>query len=735
MDFIEGFLLRGLTTTGQPMSVHRRRAKAMRPWAWFAVLVVIGGLAGASVLFANSEGAMAVAEDAAVQVRVQEMIGAVSVSRATLSEAQLFTVAHDNGALSKEALNAVMAESRAVVDDLGVHLSSLKVVLPAGEAIEAVTSYLAVGSAFLADLSAGRPSDAQGSNSIELRVAYENAVGLLVAERDERELQIAAVRAGVGDVADSARFVVAFFVPAMAILWALAFMRRRQQQIRLETEIELEEQIRSDKDEFLAAIAHELRTPLTAVVGFAETLRDESRELSLEDRDELVDILADQASATAYMVEDLLVFARANIGDLTIRAEVIPVRSLVEKVAMAWAGRDESRLTVTGDGTIWADPLRVRQIVRNLLANAFVYGGPKVEVRISQNGADIMIAVADDGPGIPPGLRSLVFEPYQHGAAHEGQTAPMGLGLTVAQSLVRLMEGNLRYRYLGGESVFEVSLPAATAEQLELSEPQPRTPDTALKPSGAQIIEAIRQKQFEIVYQPIVELRHSSGGRRIVGFEALARFPVGSPPDWFAAAWGVGIGVELELEAIRAAVEGFREAPRHAFLALNTSLETLESSNLAQALAGISPSRIVLELSEDTVIDNYPRTKVYIDRLTRQGYRVAFDDVAAGRIDLWYLVRLRPAIVKMDISLIRDIDLEPSKRALVNGLKWLSDVLKSRVVAEGIERVEELELLTRIGAHYGQGYLLGRPGQLVAPTPTEAGTPTEQISAAAGSPV
>ncbi|MFN2485400.1 MAG: EAL domain-containing protein [Acidimicrobiia bacterium] len=78
----------------------------------------------------------------------------------------------------------------------------------------------------------------------------------------------------------------------------------------------------------------------------------------------------------------------------------------------------------------------------------------------------------------------------------------------------------------------------------------------------------------------------------------------------------------------------------------------------------------------------------------------------------WYLVRLRPAIIKIDMSVIHGIDHEPSKRGLVNGLKWLSDVLKSRIVAEGIERPEELDILTRVGVHYGQGYLLGRPGPL-----------------------
>lgn len=683
-----------------------------RPWAMPGVVVVVVCLAGASVLFANSEGAVTVADDAAVQVRLQETIGDISVSRAILSEALVLGVAYREGALSQNALNAVLSDAEILIDDLSIRRSALNLVLPEDEVNRALTLYVESASTLLTDLEAGQFEAAQGRDSIDLRAAYERAIEVLVSERDERERHIAAVRAGVGNVADAARFVVAFFVPAFAILWALAFMRRRQRRISLEADIEQEEGARAAKDEFLSAVAHELRTPLTAVVGFAETLRDRSRELSLKDRDELVDILAGEASDIAFMVEDLLVFARTNIGDLTIRSEVVSIHDLIEKVAMSWGGRHDGRLTLGGEGTAWADPFRMKQIVRNLLSNAFNHGGPQVEVRISQNGSDVKIEVADNGPGIPAELRLQVFEPYEHLVTNKGQTTPIGLGLTVAQSLVRLMDGSLTYHFDGGESVFAVTLPRATLDQEQRTKPKPL--DAVPRPglSGAEILEAIQRRRFQIVYQPIVDLRHPSGDRHVVGFEALARFPIGSPPEWFAAAWGAGIGVELELEAIRAAIAGFGQAPHRVFLALNTSIETLTSPHLLEALSGISPSRIVLELSEDTVIDNYPRAKVYLDRLTRRGYRLAFDDLAAGRIDLWYLVRLRPAIIKIDISLVHDIDLEPGKRALVNGLKWLSDVLKSKIVAEGIERPEELELLTRLGAHYGQGYLLGLPGPL-----------------------
>ena len=695
------------------------RSSTRRYWTLaVAGLLAVSLLAFSSVVFSNSEGAVEVAEDAAVQVRAQAMLGAITVSRAILSEALLFGVAYENGELSETAFRAVLTDADAALADVSSRRSDFDAVLSDADINNAVRAYAEAGVRLIEHLGVGRFDEAQVGDSERLGEAFDSATQLLVSERDERERNIAAVRAGLGDVANAARFVVAFFVPGLAILGALAFIRHRQRRIQFEAELEKEEELRGAKDQFLSAVAHELRTPLTAMVGFAETLRDSSRELTPKDRDELVDILADQASDTAFMVEDLLVFARASIGDLTIRPQVLSTDDLISRIASGSGAKSEGRLTVSGADSIWADPLRMRQVLRNLLSNALDHGGPRVEVRVTRRGASVILEVADNGPGILPELREKVFEPYQHGRRFHGQTAPIGLGLTVAKSLVRLMEGDISYRYKDGKSVFAVTIPAATEEQKLLSGRGAR-PAARPGPSPAQIITAIQRGSLSIVYQPIVDLG-SNGDRRVVGYEALARFPTGSPPEWFASAWGAGIGTELELEAIRAAVAGFSAAPQRAFLALNVSLETLMSPQLTDALEGLAPGRIVLELSEDTVIDNYQRAKVYLDRLSRRGYRLAFDDLAPGRIDLWYLVRLRPSIVKIDISLVQDIDSEPSKRSMVNGLKWLSDVLKSQIVAEGIEREEELEILTRIGVPFGQGFLLGRPGPLGESVPGEA---------------
>ncbi|HJU51295.1 MAG TPA: EAL domain-containing protein [Acidimicrobiia bacterium] len=680
----------------------------------FAFVVVC--LLGASVVFANSAGTTLIAEDAEVQVRAQGMIGTIAVSRAIFSEALVLAVAGRQGQPTEENLEAVLEDADGVLLDLRSRTSTLATVLDDVTVEQAMIQFIASAATLLENLRAGDIEAAQGENAAQLDSAFVRATELLVAERDAREKSIAAVRAGVGDVANAVRFVVAFFVPVTAITWAMAVMRRRQRRLRLEADIAQEETLRAAKDEFLAAVAHELRTPLTAVVGFAETLRDQTRRFSAKDRDELVDILADQATHTAAIVEDLLVFARTNIGDLRIRPENVQGRDLVEKAALAWAASTSPSLTVIGEAEVRADPSRLRQVIRNLIANAFDQGGNKVEVRIIQTGPIVVIEVADDGPGVPVEDRSEIFEPFKNRTRRNGLPANLGLGLSVARSLVRLMDGELSYFYRQGENVFEVSLPAAESVprlQLQL-EGESKSPIDW--PTAAQVLDVIANNRFEIVYQPIVDLHHPTGDRPPIGWEALSRFTSGIPPAWFSAAAHAGLGIELQLATIRAAIDGFQRMPQGPFLALNVSMETLASPRLPDALLELPASRVVLELSEDTVVDDYTRAKVYVDRLVRRGYRIAFDDLARGRIDPWHLVRLRPAIVKIDISMVQNIDQDPNKRAQLNAIKWLSEVLRSRIVAEGIERPEELETITRLGVHYGQGYLLGYPGSL--PTDT-----------------
>jgi PAS domain S-box-containing protein len=219
-------------------------------------------------------------------------------------------------------------------------------------------------------------------------------------------------------------------------------------------------QLLASKDQLIASVSHELRTPLTAVLGFAELLRDEPGSVSSEERIEIIESIADQTNDLTNIVEDLLVAARANNDSLTVARVPVNLRAQSAQVLEALGqngphGRPElTGPTVKG----WGDPARVRQILRNLISNAFRYGGESIELTTYQSGAHACLAVVDDGPGVPPDQHDRIFEPFQRATNREGLTASIGLGLTVSRKLAHLMEGELTYRRENGRSVFELQL-------------------------------------------------------------------------------------------------------------------------------------------------------------------------------------------------------------------------------------------------------------------------------------
>ncbi len=220
----------------------------------------------------------------------------------------------------------------------------------------------------------------------------------------------------------------------------------------------LERLIRS-KDEFVAAVSHELRTPLTAVVGLAQELRRDLGRFSPSELEEFVGLIADQATEVAHIVEDLLVVARSDIGQVTVVPEPVAVRAEIERVAAAVF--PDGMLPVSGDeATVVADPARLRQILRNLVTNAIRYGGSRVEAAVETDGTMTAIDVRDDGDGVPEPDREHIFEPYRSAHQRAGQPASVGLGLTVSRQLARLMGGDLVYLRDGPWSVFRLTLPS-----------------------------------------------------------------------------------------------------------------------------------------------------------------------------------------------------------------------------------------------------------------------------------
>ncbi len=229
---------------------------------------------------------------------------------------------------------------------------------------------------------------------------------------------------------------------------------------RKRDEERMEELIRV-KDEFLATVSHELRTPLSAVVASAALLEEGWRDNTYDETAELLGFITRESQELAHIIEDLLVGARADSGRLVVAPETVHVESEVD--AVLWVARrplEGHSVTVdVGDLKVWADAVRLRQILRNLLTNAGRYGGDVVEIRGRSAGETARIEVIDDGPGIQEGEWEAIFEPYHGMIADRGLPGSVGLGLTVSRQLARLMGGDLVYHHGEEGSVFTLTLP------------------------------------------------------------------------------------------------------------------------------------------------------------------------------------------------------------------------------------------------------------------------------------
>ncbi|MEX2251377.1 MAG: PAS domain-containing sensor histidine kinase [Acidimicrobiia bacterium] len=209
------------------------------------------------------------------------------------------------------------------------------------------------------------------------------------------------------------------------------------------------------KDAFIASISHELRTPLTAVVGLSAEMT--GGEMSQSEKAELMQLILDQSREMTFIVEDLLVAARAEIG--TVSVELVRVGLLAEVIATLETIDVGLQPLPDSLPTVLADPVRVRQILRNLLANLNRYGGSSRRVIGGTNGTRAWVEVRDDGVGVSPVDSERIFEPYS--SAHTGVTGSIGLGLSVARQLAELMGGSLTYRRDQDETVFRLELPLA----------------------------------------------------------------------------------------------------------------------------------------------------------------------------------------------------------------------------------------------------------------------------------
>jgi signal transduction histidine kinase len=243
---------------------------------------------------------------------------------------------------------------------------------------------------------------------------------------------------------------------------AAAFERMRVQLAQLDTA----------RKEFVANASHELRTPLFSLAGFLELMADE--DLDEETRAGFLATTREQVERLTKLSTDLLDLSRMDAGRLRVEREEVALadlaRLLVDELAPLAEATGHS-VTVEADAGAWAvaDEERVLQIGRALIANALSHtpSGTEVVVTATRAGGRALLAVHDDGPGIPPEHAEHVFDRFYR--VEGAQASGSGLGLAIARELAAHMEGTVELRSTPGRTTFTLSLPAAAVLAHELA--------------------------------------------------------------------------------------------------------------------------------------------------------------------------------------------------------------------------------------------------------------------------
>ncbi|MCV7174181.1 EAL domain-containing protein [Mycolicibacterium sphagni] len=239
------------------------------------------------------------------------------------------------------------------------------------------------------------------------------------------------------------------------------------------------------------------------------------------------------------------------------------------------------------------------------------------------------------------------------------------------------------------------------------------SPGTSASTTAAQreaIRKVVSQRDFEIVFQPV----HEVASGKVMGVEALARFPHAPfRPDAFLAQSALlGLGLELELAILTRVLSMVSQIPDEIFVAVNISPGAALVAPWARLLADVDPSRIVLELTEHTAVLDYSALDEALEPCRTRGVRIAVDDVGAGFSSFSHVLELTPEFVKIDQSITRNIDVDDARRRLAHAIAELAGQMGATVIAEGVENQGELDAVSAVGITAVQGFYLNRPQPL-----------------------
>ena len=243
--------------------------------------------------------------------------------------------------------------------------------------------------------------------------------------------------------------------------------------------------------------------------------------------------------------------------------------------------------------------------------------------------------------------------------------------------------------------------------------------DSLIKQQKKELDHIIEEKSVYPVFQPIVNLLNGE----VHGYEALTRIKtpdcISNPEELFDIALRYGRTWHLEKLCRKKIISRYAELDDNMkrgklFINVNPMVimdESFKADFTRKQLEkfGISPEKIVIEITEKKSIENIDEFTKAVKHYKKQGYQIAIDDIGSCYAGLNVVCNTHPHYLKVDIQLIRNIDKDPMKYALVKGLVEIANYSSMNILAEGIETREELNTLLKLGVVYGQGFYLGKP--------------------------
>lgn len=217
------------------------------------------------------------------------------------------------------------------------------------------------------------------------------------------------------------------------------------------------------RSRILRTVGHELRNPLFGVAGLSQSLIENWEDIPEDERHQIVQEIQGQSQDTMMILEDLLAGAAAEHRSLQVVVQPLDVSTL-----LTTSDLNDFELDIKPTPRAKADPLRTRQIIRNLAQNARKYGGPNRSIKCFTDQGNVVVQVSDDGAGLSPRLLERLFEPFNAGD-HPGST---GLGLSISKALALAMDGDLLLRDDLPATTFELRLPATKTRHGGNSKPK-----------------------------------------------------------------------------------------------------------------------------------------------------------------------------------------------------------------------------------------------------------------------